>query len=545
MISIGESEKVVKLDVEGSKEDILYVWRNDQVDPAQLVQIVRTGEWSKLEQVEGFFGVICKKAGKIYLFCDRLGIYPLFYSATKSEICAAPTIPDLLTVVQSGLAPSNDGIVSLLLFGHYLAGETIFEDIKRCNGGETIVINKIGNVEEKIVWKKKHFYHDKRSIEANSLAELFVKDIERSIPIAGKVILTMSGGFDSRAVLGGALECIPSERIRTLTFGGNDAYDLRIARFVAKKAGVENVAFLITDQIFDDNFLRQRAGDYGYGYSAFATQPQEMLSYLSKEDSESSISLWGAGGDAITGSHLCAGDISLDECDSYEDFARLLICKRSRLPVTLACEIMSFHESEIIGIIANLIEKSPFLGQHDKPWQFLDAWDIFVRGRMELISVLPFNKRSWRCPHLSQNYFSQMSTQCFEEKFDQNAYKRMLSSRFKFLFSLPTRRLKGKSLIGAQWRNLYWIMCWRAGRVSQSLREITGQEVDSIGRNYGKNKSFLTSNQGKEKLQSSINILRQHGILGKNTGDIFEILQKNIQAELMLISLGYAFDKQY
>ncbi|GAG36095.1 unnamed protein product, partial [marine sediment metagenome] len=97
MISIGNSEKVVKLNVEGSKENTMYVWRNDQVDTAALVQIVETGEWSKLELIDGFFAAICEKAGKIYLFCDRLGIYPLFYSATKNEVCAATRIPDLLT----------------------------------------------------------------------------------------------------------------------------------------------------------------------------------------------------------------------------------------------------------------------------------------------------------------------------------------------------------------------------------------------------------------------------------------------------------------
>lgn len=541
MISIGNSEKVVKLNVEGSKENTMYVWRNDQVDTAALVQIVETGEWSKLELIDGFFAAICEKAGKIYLFCDRLGIYPLFYSATKNEVCAATRIPDLLTIVKSGLVPSNDGVVSLLLFGHHLGDETIFAGVRRCNGGETIVISNKGDIAERIPWKRKHVYQSKSSMGAGDLAKLFVKNVKKSLPANGKVLISLSGGFDSRAVLGAVLKCTELERVHTLTFGGADTYDFRIAKLVANKIGVKNTAFSITDQIFSDNFLSQRAGDYSYSYPALSTQPQEMITYLSRELSEGGTALWGVGGDAITGSHLHPSDVSLSRCDGPEDFACLLISKRCYLPLSVVSEITNLGEGEIITIISKIIEKSS-LNQYDIPWQFLDAWDIFVRGRMETISVLPFNEQSWRCPHLGREYFNEMSTQHFEQKIHQNAYKRILACSFKSLFSLPTRRLRGRSLVGGRWESFCWTTRWRTAKVKRSLGKLIGRRVARIGRNYGKEEKFFNSAEGQKKLSRAVQIMCDKGILRRNASNVLDISQRNNRLGRIVLTLAYGFD---
>lgn len=542
MLTVEHFKKVVKWDVESTRESTLYIWGNDEVDTAVLAQIIRSGEWSKLDYVEGCFAAFYETLDKIYLLCDRLGIYPLFYYANEYAVYASPRIPDILKTIEHPLPHSINGILSLLLFGHHIADETIFEGIKRCNGGETIVISSKGDREERIQWKSKHIYQSKSSMAPATLAELFVQNVKRSLPVDGKVLISLSGGFDSRAVLGAVLECMEPERLHTLTFGGTDTYDFRIAKLVANKIGVKNTAFAITDQMFSDNYLSRRAGDYSYSYPALSTQPQEMITYLSRELSEGKIALWGVGGDAITGSHLRPSDISLGIFDDSKDFARLLVSKRCYLPVKVVSEITNLDKDEIITIISQLIEKCS-LKQYDIPWQFLDAWDIFVRGRMEIIAVLPFYEQSWRCPHLGRDYFNAMSTQCFEEKIRQNMYKRILSSRFKSLFSLPSRRLRGRSLVRGQWQSLYWVMCWRANKVRKSLGKIIGQSIDEIGRNYGKEQKFFNSIQGRDNLHHSIDILSQQGILRRGLNDIFEITRRNKRLGRILLTLGYAFDK--
>ncbi|MHC4692686.1 MAG: asparagine synthase-related protein, partial [Planctomycetota bacterium] len=426
-------KEVVKCDVEGAEEGVLRLWRNKDVDTSALAEMVSSGRWDGLEDLEGFFAGVYEQDGKAYLFCDRLGIYPVYYFTGKDGIYVSPSVSELLNAVKLSLTACREGIASFLLFTHYLADETVFEGVKRCNGGETIVIDLKGGIEDRIRWKKKHVYQDQSSTGPDEFGEMFVKGVEKSLSADDGVLISLSGGFDSRAILGAALECVKADRIITTTFGGADTFDYRIGKIVADRAGVKNMAFSFADEIFDDDFLRRRAGDYGYVYSAFSTQPQEMLDYLSGKMSEGNVSMWGAGGDAITGSHLHDSDMYLEKCGSFEDMSRLLLQKRPFIPLSIVSKLMGLDENEIVQIIADLLERS-VVGEYEKTWQFLDAWDIFVRGRMELASVLPFTEELWSCPHLNRDFFNLMSIQCFDEKVHQNIYKRMLASRFKFLF---------------------------------------------------------------------------------------------------------------
>lgn len=544
MVITEDFKKFIKCGIEDTKENTLHIWKNDEVDIAKLGQIIRSGEWSKLEYIDGFFAAVYNTPDKVYLICDRLGIYPLFYYTNENAVYASPRIPDILKATKSSLGYSLDGIVSLLMFGHHIADETIFTDIKRCNGGETIVINKEGKTEEKIVWRKTHIYQDKASMNPNELCELFIENVRKMLPADSNVLLSLSGGFDSRAILAALLECMESKRIHTITFGGKDTYDFRIAKLVANKAGVKNVTFPIRDEIFSDSFLRQRADDYSYSYPVFSTQPQDMLNYLSEELSKGNTSFWGVGGDAITGSHLRTSDISLQMCKNPEELARLLIAKRCYLPLIFISNITKLNENEIVEIIARLIDRSP-QSQYDKSWQFLDFWDIFVRGRMEIISVLPFYLQSWRCPHLGRDYFRAMSTQCFEGKIRQNAYKSMLSLRFKFLFGLPTRRLRGRSLVGGKCRSFCWVARWRIAKLKRSLAKIAGLTVDGVGRNYGRELRFLNSTDGQKSLYRVTDVLLQKKILHADLNTILQLTRKESRAGSIFFTLGYGFNKQF
>jgi hypothetical protein len=534
--------KVVKCDFEGSEEGRLHLWKNKEVDASALAQVVQAGRWDGLEDIEGLFAGVYEKGDKAYLFCDHLGIYPLYYFANKDGVYVSPSVPELLNATKLSLTVCKEGIVSFLLFMHHLADETVFEGVKRCNGGETIVIDSKGDVEERILWKKKHIYQSQSSAGADELGEIFVQGVEKSLSVDDNVLISLSGGFDSRAVLGAVLECVEADRITTATFGGTDTFDFQIGKIVASKAGVKNIAFPFAEEIFDDDFLRRRAGDYGYVYSAFATQPQEMLDYLSGKMSEGNVSIWGVGGDAITGSHLHDCDMDLKKCESFEDMSRLLLQQRAIIPLSVVSKLVDLGENEIVQITAGLIERS-VLGEYEKSWQFLDAWDIFVRGRMELASVLPFNEELWSCPHFGREYFNLMSTQCFDEKVHQNIYKRMLASRFKFLFSLPTKRLNGRSLVSSRGRDLSWVLRARADRFNRLVRRLVGRGVSGVRRNYGKDQRFFDSVEGRSRLEHSIDVLMRQDILGQKPKSIIEAAQRKVPLACLLITLGYAFEQ--
>lgn len=515
----------------------ITVWGDSDADSGDLARIIASARWDELNDVESFFACVYRGDRNALLFCDRLGLYPLYYCTHNSRLFAAPCMAKLLESLPFKPTFSVEGVLSLFLFGHHLADETVFQEIRRCKGGQVLEYSNDMSDLSRRKWRKPHTYNGSSAVDGTEvrLAEAFVRGVETAVTGCERIIIPLSGGFDSRAVLGAVLECSEAERIHAVTFGGEDALDFRIGHLVARRAGVRSIAFPIVDRVlFEDSFQRRRARDSSYGYSVFATQPPEMIAYLAQEMSEGHLTVWGAGGDAATGSHLHQADLALNPCETFEDSARLLVTKRAYLPLNEVTTLLGLHEREALSIIAGLLERSS-LDRYEKSWQFLDAWDIFVRGRMELISVLPFSGQLWRCPHLCREYFGMMATQGFDGKIHQNAYRRMLASRFGSLFSLPSKR--GKPLVGPSWRQPFSAVNWLSGKV---LRRLVGSR--DAGRNYGRDHSFLHGAEGRERLRCSVDILLQQGLINQDGNEALKLATRNPQLARMLITARYALD---
>lgn len=69
-------------------------------------------------------------------------------------------------------------------------------------------------------------------------------------------VLPLSGGLDSRTILGGLLNNIPAEEIVTVTFGTPDTWDFEIGRRVAHEAGTQH----FTVDLRPESFPGQKSG---------------------------------------------------------------------------------------------------------------------------------------------------------------------------------------------------------------------------------------------------------------------------------------------
>jgi len=216
-----------------------------------------------------------------------------------------------------------------------------------------------------------------------------------------------------------------------------------------------------------------------------------------------------------------------------------LLTSRLYIPVAVVSEIVGIEPGEIEAMVAVLLERSG-LPAYDESWQFLDAWDIFVRGRMELIGVLPFDTESWRCPHLSGEYFEQMASLCFSQKLHQAAYKEMLAHRFAALFSLPTKRLQGRSLVSDKGltRSEFAL---RAARARGLLLRAINLAPDSVDRNYAKDRVFFRSSTGRDRLQYYAAILREQEVVSCSADRLVALAENHVQVARMAGTIAYAF----
>lgn len=163
--------------------------------------------------------VICveRQCNSITIYTDIFGFYHIFYLMLENECIFSSQFKDLLKI--SNKRPNHKALLDIILFNYTLFDRTIIDDIKRPIGGSVI---KLKN--DEIRFEIKHnfalnfqFSHNKEKIShiklANVIAEVFKSNIYPEIPTT----LSMTGGFDSRALLAASHQVnIP---VKSLTFG--------------------------------------------------------------------------------------------------------------------------------------------------------------------------------------------------------------------------------------------------------------------------------------------------------------------------------------
>lgn len=125
-----------------------------------------------------------------------------------------------------------------------------------------------------------------------SFAALYDSNRDQVVPI--------SGGLDSRLVLGCLLQLMPAEKIRTYTFGIPGSYDYEIGNLVAKHVGTRHLAIPLDGMTYHRDDLQDFARRSRCQAMLFYHPPVRELERL-----YAGCVIWsGYVGDAVVGSHL-------------------------------------------------------------------------------------------------------------------------------------------------------------------------------------------------------------------------------------------------
>lgn len=126
-----------------------------------------------------------------------------------------------------------------------------------------------------------------------------IKDMVSNIPAHKSILIPLSGGLDSRAILAGVLEFVEPTRIKTYTFGAKGSYDFEIGKEVAKKAGVHHDAIELNSIRFSQEEMLEVAKKCDYQTHLFHHPPLSKLHELIGDG----IVVSGYLGDVIFGSY--------------------------------------------------------------------------------------------------------------------------------------------------------------------------------------------------------------------------------------------------
>jgi asparagine synthase/glutamine amidotransferase-like protein len=168
---------------------------------------------------------------KAFLFNDRRGSRPLFYkNECDGNISFSPEVSRLALPTEK---VSNDAACEFILFGSYYSDHTLFEDIKKLPQASLLTFSKDGFACSQY-WRLNFNPADTNSREEpliDECNELILHSTKRILRSTKKPFLFLSGGTDSRVLLGAILEV--NGAIPTASYGTEEGDDFSVAKLLA------------------------------------------------------------------------------------------------------------------------------------------------------------------------------------------------------------------------------------------------------------------------------------------------------------------------
>lgn len=390
----------------------------------------------------------------------------------------------------------NPETVDMFIRLGYVSGdETLFKGIQCLPGGATIKIND-GK------WKV---------IEQFRYGDLINKDIYRHMPeeelikcgkqiwlgVIGslydsraEIVVPISGGLDSRAILAGLLECANAASIQTYTFGLPGTYDYEIGNRVAAQAGTRHTRFDLSRFTFGDEILaetcRQTDGNVNIFLPAFSLPIIESYA----EGAE----FWsGFMGDPLAGSHI-PKEISHDAD------------KATRAYYFREARNMSSH-SIPSKQLNNWIDFIDIDSRCSKQITLDEQLDFYLRQERCIANQLFLHKGSYVAPFIENEWAEFMLSVPFALRIKERIYISLLQQSFPSLFNLPAKGTCGLSLDAGK-------LVVTLKKIEIRLRELLDPRYLNPGINYiDFNRELRLDSQLKRQLEASVAALKKRHLL--------------------------------
>ena len=149
----------------------------------------------------GFIILYNKTTNELKVYNDTFGFYHLFFIKKNNEFYISSNFENLISF--SNQEVNTYAILDLVLFNYTLLNRTLLADVKRLEGGNQIIIqqNNFELFERNNFAKNFKVKTKKYRPKIKPFAEIIKNSLKKELEDAQKVILTMTAGFDSRALL--------------------------------------------------------------------------------------------------------------------------------------------------------------------------------------------------------------------------------------------------------------------------------------------------------------------------------------------------------
>lgn len=249
--------------------------------PAWIYQQYERYGPEALTQLHGSFILLLvdEDQQSTFLVNDRIGSKPLFYYQDREAFYFAPEQKSLLPIPSLSRQLSLPAAVDFLTNGHLTADHTLIEGVKTL-ASATLLHFQGERSTSRRYWTFT-FDEEARDLGAEHYrAELSARlrqAVQRTRAVTERYGVLLSGGYDSRAILGCCLEAQPATTINTVSWGREEALsdsDCLVARQLAETLGTPHGFYQLSGaEILADweTFIRMGEGltDFPESYAVF------------------------------------------------------------------------------------------------------------------------------------------------------------------------------------------------------------------------------------------------------------------------------------
>lgn len=215
-------------------------------DPAgsahQVLRALGAGDWEVLKRPAGGFAAVHwhRRARRLRLCAGTLPQRPI-YVRVLPHICFFSTSLRLIrAMAMEPLRVRDQGIGEMLYLGRCLGKGTILDGVDLVTHGNVIEVTGETYVRRRYFdWCAIAPSDDNEEVAALRLHRLFVQAIKRRLRGSRTVDAYLSGGLDTRCVIGGLLD--EGARVRAFTHPYKDSSDDILAGLMGKRFGIEHV----------------------------------------------------------------------------------------------------------------------------------------------------------------------------------------------------------------------------------------------------------------------------------------------------------------
>src|ERR1700730_74582 len=223
-------------------------WTLDQLLSAFLSRGVEV-----LIDVDGEFTATFQSADECLILTSPYGACQHYYTVQRGRFFHADTVLEVLRQANLPWGWNWRALADLAQYDHTLGSDTLHPEVKRVPAASVVhFVN--GKLElRKIPWARLHRHQP--SGPQNAL-EAFHEGLRATGCLApASPVVSMSGGYDSRVILGALLA--NESRPHLLTMGFEDSTDVVIARQIARRLGLQQsiVSLGIEDYVAAAQFV--------------------------------------------------------------------------------------------------------------------------------------------------------------------------------------------------------------------------------------------------------------------------------------------------